>query len=202
MLVGSQNEDSLLVQECLSGSEKAWNEFYGRFIGLMRNVVRRHGSLSPEDVQDITQTAFLELTSALRRYDPQQPLHSFICLVTERVVIDEYRKSKAAKRSARTESIEHHDDVQEGTTMVRSNIVSQDEQVEKAQHAWTLKRAFDELDGRCRELIRLRYYDDMPFAEIAELVGATENTVTVQTRRCLDKLRNSYRTQESRGTGR
>jgi RNA polymerase sigma factor (sigma-70 family) len=153
-------------------------------------------------VQDITQSAFLELTSALRKYDPQQPLHSFICLVTERVLIDEYRKGRAAKRSARTESVEHHDEVQEGTTMVRSNLAGQDEQVERAELAWSLKRAFGELDVRCRELIRLRYYDDLPFAEIAQAVGVTENTVTVQTRRCLDKLRSTYLARESRGTRR
>lgn len=200
MDMGSENKDYLLVQECLCGSEKAWNEFYGRFIGLMRNVVRRHANLSWEDVQDITQSAFLELTSALRNYDPKQPLHSFVCLVTQRVLIDEYRKGRAAKRSARTESLAHHDDPEEGTTVVRSNLEGQDEQVERAELVWSLKTAFGELDTRCRELIRLRYYDDLPFAEMAQLAGVTENTITVQTRRCLDKLRATYRARESRGT--
>jgi len=199
MDIGSQNKDYLLVQECLCGSEKAWNEFYSRFIGLMRNVVRRHANLSNEDVQDITQSAFLELTSALRKYDPEQPLHSFVCLVTERILIDEYRRGKAAKRSGRTESLAHHDEQQEGTTVVRSSLAGQDEQVEQAELAWSLKTAFGELDAKCRELIRLRYYDELPFAEMAQLVGATENTVTVQTRRCLDKLRARYRARESRG---
>jgi RNA polymerase sigma factor (sigma-70 family) len=199
MDMGTENKDYLLVQECLSGSEKAWNEFYGRFIGLIRNVVRRHGNLAWEDVQDITQSALLELTSALQKYDAEQPLHSFVCLVTERVLIDEYRKGKAAKRSAKTESVEHHDESHEGTTMVRSTLDSQEEQVEKAELAWSLKNAFQELDAKCRELIRLRYYDDLPFADIAQIAGVTENTVTVQTRRCLDKLRATFRARETRG---
>ena len=197
----SENKDYLLVQECLRGSEEAWREFYARFIGLMKNVVRRRLNPSPADVQDLTQAAFLELTAALRNYDSQQPLHSFVCLVTERVIIDEFRKRKAAKRSADTESVEHHDNDQEGTTMVHSDLARQDEQMEKAQLSSRLRMALQELDEKCRELITLRYYEELPFGEIATMLKATENTVTVQTRRCLDKLRAIYTGFDLRGTG-
>ena len=199
---GIENKDFLLVQECLRGSEEAWNEFYSRFIGLMRNVVKRRLNLSSSDTQDITQTAFLELTTALRNYDSQQPLRTFVCLVTERVMIDEYRKTKAAKRSADTESIEHHDNNPEGATMVRSDLAGQDEEMEKAELASHLRTALRELDEKCRELITLRYYNELPFSEIASMLNATENTVTVQTRRCLDKLRGIYSSFELKGTGR
>lgn len=197
----SENKDCLLVQECLRGSEEAWNEFYSRFIGLMRNVVRRRSNLSASDVQDIVQTAFLELTTALRNYDSQQSLHTFVCLVTERVLIDEYRKSKAAKRSADTESVEHHDSNLEGTTMVLSHLTPQDEEIEKAEAASVLRTAFQKLDEKCRELLTLRYYNECSFNEIAGKLNATENTVTVQTRRCLDKLRGIYGSFELKGTG-
>ncbi|MBI4965379.1 MAG: sigma-70 family RNA polymerase sigma factor [Desulfomonile tiedjei] len=188
----SENKDYLLVQECLRGSEEAWNEFYSRFIGLMRSVVRRRLNLSSSDVQDITQSAFLELTTALRNYDSEQPLRTFVCLVTERVLIDEYRKRKAAKRSADTQSVEHHDNDGEGTTMVPSDLAGQDEEMEKAELASHLRTALRELDEKCRELITLRYYNELPFSEIASMLDATENTVTVRIRRCLDKLRGIY----------
>jgi RNA polymerase sigma-70 factor (ECF subfamily) len=187
-----ENKDYLLVQECLRGSEDAWKEFYSRFIGLMRTVVRRRLNLPASDVQDIVQAAFLELTTALRNYDSQQALHTFVCLVTERVLIDEYRKTKAAKRSADTESVEHHDSNQEGTTMVLSDLTPQDEEMEKAEAASHLRAALQKLDEKCRELITLRYYNELSFNEIAGIFNATENTVTVQTRRCLDKLRGIY----------
>jgi len=197
-----ENKDHLLVQECLRGSEEAWQEFYSRFIGLMRNVVRRRLNLPAADIQDIVQAAFLELTTALRNYDSQQALHTFVCLVTERVLIDEYRKSKAAKRNADTESIEHHDSDQEGATMVRSNLTPQDEEMEKAEAASHLRMALQKLDEKCRKLITLRYYHECSFNEIAGMLDATENTVTVQTRRCLDKLRGIYGSFEFKGTGR
>ena len=68
--------------------------------------MRRNSALSPEDVEDLTQTAFLALSTALRTYDFERPLSRFVCLVTERVVVDEYRRRSAAKRKCEAESLE------------------------------------------------------------------------------------------------
>jgi RNA polymerase sigma factor (sigma-70 family) len=200
MRLRDEKQDTLLVRECLGGSEAAWQEFYTRFIGLIRSVIRRQARLTPTDVQDIEQLVFLDLTTALNNYDPGSSLPHFVCVITERVIIDEFRKGKAAKRHAETQSVDHHDGNEEGATMVESNLETQDSQVEKAELSLHLKSAMDELDARCRELIRLRYYKELPFGEIAEMLGISENTLTVQTRRCLDKLRTAFQGLERRGT--
>jgi RNA polymerase sigma-70 factor (ECF subfamily) len=187
-----EDEDLLLVQECVTGSEKAWREFYSRFIGLMRNVVRRQTGLSPYEVDDITQSAFLSLATGLRGYDATHSLTSFVCLVTERVLIDEYRKIKAVKRDAETEAIDHHDSVRDGSIMIASDVDPQDIQIEKYELASILREAVDRLDAGCRELLTLRYYHDLSFGEIAHKLGVVENTLNVRTRRCLDKLRAAY----------
>jgi RNA polymerase sigma-70 factor, ECF subfamily len=202
MAKGSEKTDHLLVEECLAGREEAWREFYARFIGLMRSVVRRRSDMSRTDVEDICQTAFLELTTALQSYRPGNSLSGLVCMVTERVLIDEVRKWKAAKRDARTEAVEHHDEAGEGTTMLQSDLDSQDRELEKAEEARDLKRALDSIDYGCKELIELRYYHELPFNEIARKLGESENTVTVRTRRCLDKLRSAYNDPNQKGTSR
>lgn len=196
MALYGKTPDALLVQECLRGSQEAWNEFYTRFIGLIRNIVRKRRGLLPSDVEDITQSSFLELATALKRYVPGNSLTGFVCTVTERVLIDEFRKTKASKRDGKTEPIEHHDGDQEGATMIVSNADPQDSQMEKAQLVARLRTALGELDAKCRELIELRYLQEMPFNEVAKIKGATENTVTVQTKRCLDRLRGVYQELE------
>jgi RNA polymerase sigma-70 factor, ECF subfamily len=197
-----ENQDQLLVQDCLAGSETSWNQFYSRFVGLIRSVVRRQAGLSPADVEDFTQSTFLALATSLNNYDAKHSLARFVCLVTERVLIDEYRRTKAAKRDAVTESVEHHDGNEEGTRMVQSELESPDRQMERAQLVSHLRGALGGLDPRCRELIHLRYYDELPFSEIAAIVGITENTLTVQTRRCLEKLKSVYKDIEIRGISR
>ncbi|MBI5250016.1 MAG: sigma-70 family RNA polymerase sigma factor [Desulfomonile tiedjei] len=199
MALYGKSPDALLVQGCLRGSQESWNEFYTRFIGLIRNVVRKRRGLSPSDVEDITQSAFLELASALKSYVPGNSLTGFVCTVTERVLIDEFRRTKASKRDGQTEPIDHHDGDEEGATMIASNSEPQDSQMEKAELVSRLKTALEGLDPKCRELIELRYLQEMSFNEVAKIKGATENTVTVQTKRCLDKLKGVYQEREDRG---
>ena len=195
----SPTPDDLLVRQCLSRSEDAWQEFYSRFIALIRNVIRRHADLAPPDVQDVTQSVFLALTTALQSYEPGNSLPGLVCLVTERVLIDEFRRGKAAKRDGQTEAVNHHDGNDPGTVMVKSEVEPQDEQVAKAQLVSDLADALLALDPDCRRLITLRYYDERPFNEIAGELGVSENAVTVRTRRCLDKLRRVFPGMGQRG---
>jgi RNA polymerase sigma factor (sigma-70 family) len=192
-------EDRQLVQECLAGSEKAWRDFYSRFICLMRCVVKRHTGLPTSEVDDITQCAFLSLTTALNSYDSQHSLSTFVCMVTERAAIDEYRKLRAAKRSAETENVELFDQSGDGARMIQSNSELQDEQIEKKEEISILRQALTHLDAKCRELVEMRYYHELSFGQIAQSLGESENTVTVRTRRCLDKLRAACHHNERRG---
>lgn len=195
----TQSDDRLLVQECLAGSEEAWREFYCRFIGLMKSVVKKRGLLRPEDVEDITQSAFLSLTAALRTYDPQQSLPRFVCLVTERVLIDEYRKGRAVKRGAEIDTAGNSERVTQDPLAIDADSELQDQRLEKAEQVSRLRTSLQLLDSRCRELIALRYFNELSFKEIADKLGATENTVTVQTRRCLESLRAKFTGSRERG---
>jgi RNA polymerase sigma factor (sigma-70 family) len=198
---GSRAQDDLrLVKACLTGSEHAWREFYARFIGLMRSVVRKHRKLTEEDVQDITQAAFLSLTAALHTFDPEQSLPRFVCVITERVLIDEYRKAKAAKRDADVEAIEHTDPREHTRLALAHGDELQDSRMERAELVSRLKVALKNLNSRCKQLITLRYLEERSFKEISDIVGASENTVTVQTRRCLDSLRTTFEEPDRRGS--
>jgi len=165
----------------------------------MRCVVKRHTGLPITEVEDLTQSAFLGLTSALSGYDSRHSLSTFVCMVTERVAIDEYRKLKAAKRSAETENVEHFDRSGDGARMIQDDGELQDEEIERRELISIVRRALDRLDTKCRELVELRYFHELSFGEIALKVGESENTVTVRTRRCLDKLRAACHDNERRG---
>ncbi len=182
-------DDQLLVRECLAGKEEAWKEFYSRFIRLMRSVVTKHASLSPEDVEDVTQAAFLSLTTALTSYDDRQSLPRFVCVITERVLIDEYRRVRAAKRDAEVHASAYADVAETSEEGAGQEVELQDIRMERAEQVSLVRGCLEELDPRCRELITLRYFRELGFSEIAGLLGETENTVTVQTRRCLERLR-------------
>jgi RNA polymerase sigma-70 factor (ECF subfamily) len=196
----SRSQDEALVRECLAGSETAWQEFYSRFIGLMRSVVRKRYILCNEDVEDITQSAFVSLATALNNFDYDQSLPRFVCVITERVAIDEYRKRSAARRNLEAETTEGMIKGQNVASQIESGPEAPDEQMERAETAACLGAALKELDASCRELLTLRYFNDLSYKELAEMVGVSENTLTVRTRRCLEKLRIKLREVERKGS--
>jgi len=200
MTRNAKTRDDQLVRECLQGSRDAWEEFYSRFIDLVRCLIRRKPGITPLDMEDLAQSTFLELATSLKSFAAGDSLAGFVCMVTERTLIDEFRRSTASKRDGRTEPVDHHDGEGEGSTMIPSDLDLQDRLLEKAEETMCLNEALKALDPRCRELIELRYFRELSFSEVGQTIGATENTVTVQTRRCLNKLR--LLCQEHEPTGR
>jgi RNA polymerase sigma factor (sigma-70 family) len=186
-----RDEDRELVAACLSGTEPAWTEFYCRFFKVVRHTVRRQRFLAHQDVEDVTQLVFLSLIAGLRTYDHSYSLSRFVVLVAERVSVGEYRKRRTLKRDAITEPIEHHD-YDPHSRMIPSEANDPEKELSLAEDGNMLKLAFRGLRDRCRELLHLRYYEEQSYKEMAELLDASENTLTVRVRRCLDELRNLY----------
>lgn len=189
----TEDRDRLLVSECLSGSERAWNQFYCRYIGLVRSIIRRHSTISPQDIEDVIQIVFTSLIRSLKDYDRAFPLPKFIFLVAERVCIQEFRRTAAAKRKGETDPVDHHDSGKENARILHSELLSQEQLLARGELLELMRHAMRSLGFNCRELLRLRYLEELPYKEIVEILGASENTLNVQTRRCLDQLGINYR---------
>ena len=185
-------QDRLLVGKCLKGSKAAWDEFYDRYLPLVRKVIHSRLRCSESDMQDMVQNVFLAIYTALGSYDDRYPLSKFVWVVGERICIDEYRKGAASKRDGEHVSVNHHDHGDEDATMVRSDLDSQEEQVVKAELVSLLRLAFKRLGDRCRELLKLRYVEELSFKEIVPLLGGKEKTLAVQAGRCMDELKATY----------
>jgi RNA polymerase sigma factor (sigma-70 family) len=192
MKCDGENRDRALVQQCLSGSRQAWNEFYDRFHVLVLKAVRTKTRCKEPDVQDLVQSVFLALYTSLKTYEYQYPLSRFVWIVTERVCIDEFRKSCAAKRDRETVPLNHHDGGDDGAVMICSNLDTQEDQLGNAETKHMLMTAFKRLGEKCRELIRLRYLQELSFKEISGFLGTKEKTLAVQAGRCLQELKDLY----------
>jgi RNA polymerase sigma factor (sigma-70 family) len=186
------DEEALLVRECLAGSPLGWERLYCRYISLVRTVVRRHLAAFRDETDDIVQSVFAVLVTSLKTYDATYPLPRFIAIIAERTCIQEYRGRATAKRSADTDPIDTTDSGEEGAKRLASGDSSSHEMLEQAEMVDIIRRAFRTMGERCRELLRLRYYDDVPYKEMTKTLGATENTLTVQAKRCLQELRAKF----------
>ena len=188
-----------LVRQCLRGSEKAWDEFYNRYACLIRSVVRRKLRLLPQETEDIVQNVFADLIPALKTFDLNQPLTRFIAVIAERVCINHYHWSKAAKRDGHTTPIDHFDGAEEGAKMIPAGTESQEAFMIQEQRKEILRRAIWELSAECWKLIQLREFEGLPYKEISRLLGHKENTLIVKARRCLEELKEKARTLVRKG---
>jgi len=126
-------------------------------------------------------------------------LPRFISMVTERVCIQDYRRTTAVKRDAQTDPVNHHDSSDETCLTLKSPEYSQEKMLVKEEIVKILRVAVRSLGHECRELLKLRYFEELPYKEITKILGSSENTLTVKTRRCLEELRGNYHQLERKG---
>lgn len=127
-----------------------------------------------EIAKDLTQDVFMKVLNYLVEKDIQNP-KSFIYTIARNAVIDFWRKSKSVPESHLPEgffeSIAENDSTQ--TTDDHSTFLS----------------LLDKLSEFDREVIILRYVDEMSSKDIAEMLGERQNTVLVRISRAKEKLR-------------
>ena len=112
-----------------------------------------------------------------------QNLRAFLYKVAKNLIIDDRRKKKA-------QSLE---------SMMEAGFDVKDEHNENLVH----ENAFDSgramqvlqsLDEKYRDVLTLRYVNDMSVSEIAQIVGESENNVSVRISRGMEKLRTMLNT--------
>ena len=148
----------------------------------------RHASLRLSDrdrALELTQECFLKAWQYALRGEGVREMRPFLFKTLRNLIIDEYRKAK----SFSLDSMLEDDD----GGVLEANLPRDDTN--------TLEKACDRFDGAravsairrlpepYREVLALRYVDDLPIREIAGLVEESENVVSVRLHRGLKKLR-------------
>ena len=72
-----KREDAQLVERCLRGDEKAFEELLNKYkasvYSICYRMVRNHS-----DAEDLSQEVFIRTFSVLDRYDPSYPFSSWL----------------------------------------------------------------------------------------------------------------------------
>lgn len=155
------------------------DEEYVEFAAAARTQLRRTAYLISGDwdrASDIVQEALIRVYVAWPRLEKQGGLHAYARRAVVSVAIDMSRKRTNRELPAVPDpSVPSDEDVSELVT---------------ARDA--LMRALRDLPPRQRACVVLRYFEDLPVAEVAQALGCTEGTVKSQTSRALDTLRQTF----------
>ena len=169
--------DSDLVERCLDGDETAWRALVSRHGGLVWSVARRTG-LSADDAADVTQTVWRIAIQDLPRLRSAGRVRSWLARTAQFQALRVRRGYGVARAhlphvAAPTEHDDRPDDV-----------------VQRVEDRARVAAAFEELGDRCRELLRMLYYDTPTpsYAHVSRTLGMPVGSIGPTRARCLGRL--------------
>ncbi len=182
-MVGKENTDKVSDHE--ARFLNAFEEFND---ALFRHALLRVSNR--EKAVDLVHDTFTKVWSYLREGYEVDSFRPFLYKVLNNLIIDEYRKRKEGSLDALLEL----DGVDEGSFDELSESTA-----EVLAATIDGKKAFDlleELPDQYREVIILRFVDQLGPKEISELVEESENVISVRIHRGLKLLRQKIEAQD------
>ena len=131
--------------------------------------------------------------AVVRNLDSFQSRSSFqtwLLRIATNKAMDFREKTRAAKRggSAFHVSIDAPSNDGAVATELPSRNPSPDVLLQSAETCQLIRQSLDRVGDLCREIIELRYYGDLSYAEIATELRLNPKTVSSRLSKCLDRL--------------
>ena len=165
------DQDSELLQRCLSGENSAWEGLLRIYTRKIYNLCYRFTGRA-EDADDLTQEVFIKVYQTLRSYDAAQGSFStWLHRVARNHLVDHYRRTRKDRLTASIE--EDLETIQEKP----SPTTGPAGHLESRERRELLQRGLDQLSPDLREAVVLRDLQDMDYLEIAQVLGVPQGTV-------------------------
>lgn len=171
--------DDALMQVLAQGAEPARERAFAELVerhaeGLTAFVWRLTGDRAFAD--DVVQETFLRVFTARERYQPgKASFRTWLYRIGRNQALNTLRR----QRVRRSERLLEAADPQRGSPL---------EGLIGGEDVAQLRDALDALAPADREVIELRYYQGMSFAEVGEVLGARASAVKQRAWRCLKRL--------------
>jgi RNA polymerase sigma-70 factor (ECF subfamily) len=148
--------DEALIQEFQGGSQPAFEELFARYRGPLYGFFRRRLSNEPR-AEDLMQETFLAVIRGSARYQPRSLVRTYLYGIAMNLLAAERRRQfRDSPSGQNAPEPETHDD--------SDAVIS-------------VRQALRKLDEPEREILMLREYEQLSYAEIAELLDLPINTV-------------------------
>jgi RNA polymerase sigma-70 factor, ECF subfamily len=175
--------DRNLLDRCLHGKPRAWEDFVDRFTGLVVHVINhtaqcRSIRLSSADREDLAAEVFFAIVdqdfAVLRHFAGRSSLATYLTVIARRVVVRKLVEGRSAiplsdlvtETAAEEESLEQR--------------ISDHEEVD---------RLLNELHGSDAAVVRMYHLEGKTYQEISRVVGMPENSVGPVLTRARARLR-------------
>ena len=179
-------KDFLLIEKAkATGDEKAFAELMSRYkkpvyhmiLKMIRNV---------DDAEDLTIEAFAKAFKNLQKFNPEFTFSTWLFRIATNNCIDFMRKKKLATTSI---SGTYKDDAGENVDMeFKDGGLNPMEEAIKAQKVALVQSIVTKLPPKYQTLVKLRYFEELSYEEIAVELDAPLGTVKAQLHRARELL--------------
>ena len=170
-----------LIERFQNGEEKAFNQlvlkYQKKIYHLVYKMVRNN-----EDALDLAQETFVKAYYNLKNFKSQSAFYTWLYKIALNLSLNYARQKKIRNLVSLFELGE--------ALPTKKNPL---EELEKNQISKAIDQAILSLPKKQKAIFVLRYYEDMPYKEISELLGKTEGALKANYFQALKKLQKSLK---------
>jgi RNA polymerase sigma-70 factor (ECF subfamily) len=162
-----EDQELLWLDQAQRGDQAAFSRLVEAYQRPVYNLCYRMLSNAPE-AEDAAQETFMRMYTKLHTYQPDRKLSSWVLSIASHYCIDRLRRRRGQWLSLDEEPV--------ATTLPSQNRGPEDLAI-RAESRDEVQRLVDMLPAAYRVPLILRYWHDLSYAEIAEVMGLTVQAV-------------------------
>lgn len=170
-----ETDELHIIKECRNGRPERFAVLYDRYVKKIYNFIyyRTHHK---ETAEDITSQVFLKAVRGIQSFRLEDSSFSaWLYTIARNAVIDHYRTEKKEYAIEDAWGLSGDEDI-EGDVDARLKLQQ-------------VKKYLRTLEPHERELLLLRFWDELSYKEISEITGKTEAGLKMSVSRALRRLR-------------
>jgi RNA polymerase sigma-70 factor, ECF subfamily len=173
----AQTPEADLVARLRVGDEDAAHEFFDRYSARIRRFIASSLGGGADEADDILQETFIALADALPFFRGDSSLFTFACAIAHRKVLSFIRTNARRAR------------------LLRAAPITEDANPQPAGADREFSRALAELRPEYREVLLLKYVEEVGVSEIARILRLSEHAVESRLARARKALRKSLKVE-------
>jgi RNA polymerase sigma-70 factor (ECF subfamily) len=191
----ARSDYDLVLKATEQGDQAAYAELMGRYKDSIYYLFFKMVN-NKDDAEDLMIDSFGKAFRNLHLYQPTYAFSTWLFRIATNNGIDHIRKKKID-----TFSIDKKIAGSDGDDMkidIKSSILDPEEELITEQKKLLVKELVDKLKPKYRQLIEMRYYDELSYEEIAEKLEMPLGTVKAQLFRAKDLLYNIMKSNKGK----
>ncbi len=163
------NEESVWLEQARQGDKVAFSQLVEAYQGPVYNLAYRmlHNA---DEAEEAAQEAFIRAYTRLDSYDPSHKFSTWLLSITSNYCIDQIRKRRALLLSI-DEPLAPH------PALMSDKAQGPEAQLVHGQQADLVQDMLDELQPEYREAVVLRYWYELSYEEIADVMDTTVSAI-------------------------